>query len=348
MWQVIGQPGAVGLLKHSLDSGRLAHAYLFVGPAHVGKMSLAVNLAQALNCERDERPCGRCTPCSRIAAGTHADVQIIGRLPQAGGEAGAKKEISIAQIRELQQAASLQPYEGQHRVFIIDGAEHLNEESANCLLKTLEEPPAGVVIVLITTNEERLLPTIVSRCQRIQLVPVAPRAIEAELVENRGVAPDRARLLSMVCRGGLGWAISAALDPAVYDARSARLAGLMNLAGTALDVRFDFAAKLASQYGKDRDAVEETLALWLEWWRDLMLVKAGCPELITNVDREPELERVAEDCSLAEIRRFMDAIRTAADHLGQNANPRLALEVLVLGMPESEEERRRRSQAPTR
>jgi len=349
MWQVIGQPGAVGLLKHSLDSGRLAHAYLFVGPAHAGKMFLAVNLAQALNCESDERPCGGCGPCRRIAAGTHADVQIIGRLPQAGsGEAGAKKEISIAQIRELQQAASLQPYEGRHRVFIIDGAEHLNEESANCLLKTLEEPPAGVVIVLITTSETRLLPTIISRCQRVQLVPVAPRAIEAEMIENRGVAPDRARLLSMVCRGGIGWAISAALDPGVYEARSSRLSGLTGLAGAALDVRFDFATKLAAQYGKDRDAVEETLALWLEWWHDLMLVRAGCPDLITNVDREIELERVAEEYSLAEIRRFMDAIRAAADHLGQNANPRLALEVLVLSMPESEEERRRRSLAPTR
>jgi DNA polymerase-3 subunit delta' len=349
MWQVIGQPGAVGLLKHSLDSGRLAHAYLFVGPAHVGKMTLAVNLAQALNCEREERPCGQCGPCSRIASGTHTDVQIVGRLQQAGaGEAGAKKEIAIAQIRELQQAASLQPYEGRNRVFIIDGAEHLNEESANCLLKTLEEPPAGVVIVLITTNETRLLPTIVSRCQRVQLVPVTPRAIEAELIENRGVAPDRARLLGMVSRGGIGWAISAALDPGIYDARSSRLAGLIDLAGAALDVRFAFAAKLAAQYGKDRDAVGETLGLWLEWWRDLMLVKAGCPELITNVDREPELEHTAEDYSLAGIRRFMDAIRAAADHLEQNANPRLALEVLVLGMPESEEERRRRSQALTR
>lgn len=346
MWEVIGQPKAVGLLRHSLDSGRLAHAYLFVGPAHVGKTALATNLAQALNCEHDERPCGQCVSCHRIAAGTHADVQIIRRSPQASpGEPGPKKEIAIGQIRELQQAAALQPYEGRHRVFIIDGAEHLNEESANSLLKTLEEPPTGVVIVLLTANEARLLPTIVSRCQRVELSPIPPQAIEGELIGNRGVAPDRAKLLSMVCRGGIGWAISAALDPSICDERASRLAELQGLADTGLDARFDFAAKLATQFGKNRDSVEETLSLWLEWWRDIMLVKAGCPELIINGDREPALEQHADNYSLAEIRGFMEAIRATLDHLEQNANARLALEVLMLSVPNTGEERSKRTEA---
>ena len=245
----------------------------------------------------------------------------------------------------MQQAAGLQAYEGNHRVFIIEGAEHLNEESANCLLKTLEEPPAGVVIVLLTTNEDRLLPTIVSRCQRVELLQVPPRTIEEELIENRGVEPERARLLSRVCRGGIGWAISAALDPSILDDRASRLAGLQDLAGASLDARFDFAAKLATQFGKDRDSAEETLGLWLEWWRDLMLVKAGCPDLITNIDQETTLEQQADNYSLSEIRRFMEAIRAALDHLGQNANARLALEVLMLSVPDAGEERSRRAQA---
>lgn len=346
MWEVIGQPRATGLLKHSLNTDRLAHAYLFVGPAHVGKATLATNLAQALNCEHEDRPCGRCSSCNRIAAGMHADIQIIGRAPQVGSsEPGPRKEIAIGQIRELKQAAGLQPYEGKYRVFIIDGAEHLNEESANCLLKTLEEPPAGVVIILVTANETRLLPTIVSRCQRIELAPVPASTIEKELVENRGVTPDRAGILSRVCRGGIGWAISAALDESIYDKRASQLTELQDLADAGLDTRFEFASKLATQFGKSRDSVEETLSLWLEWWRDLMLVKAECPELVTNVGLEPALERHADRFSLAEIRSFMGAIRAALDNLEQNANARLALEVLMLSVPGAGAERSERVQA---
>jgi DNA polymerase-3 subunit delta' len=344
MWQVTGQPRAVGLLRHSLDTDRLAHAYLFVGPAHVGKLALATSLAQALNCEHDQRPCGECNSCRRILAGAHADVQIIARLNHAGDQ-GSKKEIAIGQIRELQQAAGLQPYEGKHRVFIVEGAEHLNEESANCLLKTLEEPPAGVVIVLLAVSEDRLLPTIVSRCQRIELPPVPPQAVERELTENRGVAADRARLLSRICRGGIGWALSAALDPSICDERAAMLAELQELGHATLDARFDFAGKLAAQFGRNREAAEETLTLWLEWWRDIMLVKAGCPELITSIDQEPTLEQHTENYSLAEIRRFMEAIRAAMRHLEQNANARLALEVLMLSVPSAEEGGGQRGQA---
>jgi len=346
MWNVIGQPGAVELLRHSLESGRLAHAYLFVGQPHVGKATLATHLAQALNCEQGTQPCGLCTSCLRIAAGKHADVQIIRRLPDiSSGEAAPKKEIAIGQIRELQQAAGLQPYEGRHRVFIIDGAEHLNEESANCLLKTLEEPPANVLIVLLTVNDARLLPTIVSRCQRVELLPVPAQIIEQELIEHWHVEPDKARVLSRLCRGGIGWAVSALLDDKPLQERSLRLAELQGLATASLEQRFDFAARLAAQFNKSRDSVEEILRLWLEWWRDLLLIKEGCAEFITNVDQEVKLNQASKDYSLAEIRHFIEAVRAALEQLEQNANPRLVLEVLMLSIPNREEERIKRPSA---
>jgi DNA polymerase-3 subunit delta' len=334
MYQVIGQTNAVDLLRRSLDTGRLAHSYLFVGPSHVGKTTLALNLAQAVNCEQADRPCGECAACLRIAAGKHADVQIIGRLADsATGEGGVRKEISIGQIRELQQAAALQPYEGKFRVFIIDGAEHLNEESANCLLKTLEEPPAHVLIVLLTVNDGKLLPTIVSRCQHVELFPVAPHIVEEALCTNWGVEPGKSRTLSRLCRGCLGWAVSAAQDESLLEERSAKLAKLQGLTAADLAQRFDFASKLSSQVSKRRDLVEETLGLWLQWWRDLLLVKGGCSEFVTNLDQEVSLRQQAEAWSLADIRGFIEDISTAQLQLDQNANARLVLEVLMLKMP---------------
>ena len=156
MWSVIGQTRAVSLLQRSLERGSLAHAYLFVGPAHVGKMTLALNLAQALNCAAAEPPCGQCLSCQKIASAKHADVQIVG-LNRDGDsdEPRPRAEISIDQIRQVQHSASLPPFEGRHKVFIIDGAELLSTEAANCLLKTLEEP-VGKVIFLLTKDTREI------------------------------------------------------------------------------------------------------------------------------------------------------------------------------------------------
>lgn len=339
MWQVIGQDRAVDLLRRSLENGRLAHAYLFTGQPHVGKMTLAVNLAQALNCEKEERSCGECQSCLRIAAGNHPDVQIIGRLSGAdAGDRGSRKEILTSQIEELQHSAALQPYEGKYRVYIVDGAEYLNEESSNRLLKILEEPPPNVLFILLAVNENRLLPTIVSRCQRIELFPLPASVIEKALVEHWQVAPEKARLLSRLCRGGIGWAVSALRDESLLEAHSQNLDRLLELTDASLQQRFSFAASLASQYSKSRSAVEETLNLWLEWWRDVLLVKAGCIQFVTNIDRETGLREYAECYSLIDIRGFMEAVRAALQQLEQNANPRLVLEVLMLNMPARNEQ----------
>ena len=334
MWQVIGQSRAVELLRRSLNSERLSHAYLFVGQPHVGKMTLAVNLAQALNCEQAERPCGQCRSCLHIAAGNHPDVQVIGRMANAdSGEASTRKEISIAQIKEIQRSAGLQPYEGRHRVFIIDGAEYLNEESANCLLKTLEEPPPNVLFVLLTVNDGRLLPTIVSRCQRVELLPLPATVIEQALTEHWKVASEKAGVLSRLSRGAMGWAVCAAEDENLVQDRSQKLDELVSLNDASLEQRFAFAGRLAAQFNKNRDSVEEMLELWLGWWRDVILTKEGCLQFITNVDKENVLRNYAASYSVAAIRAFIEAIREARGQLEQNANPRLVLEVLMLSIP---------------
>ncbi|MFQ5997657.1 MAG: ATP-binding protein, partial [Dehalococcoidales bacterium] len=182
MWQVVGQDRVVSLLRRSLEKESLAHAYLLVGPPHVGKMTLALNLAQALNCEAAERPCGECAPCQKIASANHADVQVIGLISEENSaEAKLRTEISIDQIRQMQHSASLPPFEGKYKIFIIEEAEFLSTEAANCLLKTLEEPVGSVIFILLTANDRLLPQTVVSRCQRLELAPLAANEVEAAL-----------------------------------------------------------------------------------------------------------------------------------------------------------------------
>jgi DNA polymerase-3 subunit delta' len=218
-------------------------------------------------------------------------------------------------------------------VFIVDGAEYLNEESANCLLKTLEEPPSKVLFILLTVNDSRLLPTIVSRCQQVELFPLPASVIEQALTEHWKVAPENARVLSRLCRGGLGWAVSAAHDESLVQERSQKLDELVSLNDASLEQRFAFAARLAAQFNKSRDSVEEMLELWLGWWRDVILTKEGCLQFITNIDKEAVLRNHAVCYSVSGIRAFIEAIREARGQLEQNANPRLALEVLMLSIP---------------
>jgi len=333
VWSVIGQTRALSLLKRGLEAGSLAHAYLFVGPAHVGKMALAVNLAQALNCEAAESPCGECLSCQKVASGKHADVQTIGLSQANSAESKPRAEISIDEIRDLQHSANLPPFEGKCKVFIIDGAELLSTEAANCLLKTLEEPVGKVVFVLLTTNEQLLPATVVSRCQRVELLPLAAAEVESALKKNWGVEPQKARLLSRLSHGCLGWAVRA-LDDGLLSQRTERLGELVEIIHADYEGRFAGAAQLAAEFAENRELVQEKLALWLDWWRDLVLVKVGSADFITNVDQVATLTDMAKTYSLAQIRNAIENIRVASAQLRLNANPRLVLEVLMLNLPE--------------
>jgi len=332
VWQVIGQSRAVSLLQRSLETNSLAHAYLVIGPAHVGKMTLALNLAQALNCETSEVPCGECASCRKIASLRHADVQIT--VLNDGTSEENRTRIGVGQIDEILHSASLPPFEGKYKVFIIDGAEFLSIGAANRLLKTLEEPEAKVVFILLTIDERLLLPTVVSRCQRIELSLVPANEIEAALEKNWAVEPEKARLLARLSHGCLGWAISAALDDSLTQQRSEWLDRLLDISGGDGEERFAYASQLATRFGQNRESVYQRLELWLEWWRDLLLVKMGLIDNITNIDRADKLTEMAKNYNLTQIRAFIQSIRAAGGQLRQNASPRLALEVLMLDVPE--------------
>jgi len=335
MWQVIGQARAISLLKHSLEAGLLSHAYLFLGPPHVGKMTLAINLAQALNCEADDKPCLKCDSCKKIKAGSHSDVQIIG-LVQNEVENTEAKLIHTEQVKDMLHATSLPPFEGKNKVFIIDGAELLSIEAANRLLKTLEEPEARVTFILLATDENRLLKTVVSRCQRIELPPLSIAAETQALIETLKIGPERAGLLAALSHGCPGWALTTANDGKIMEQRENELNEIITIIKGGYEERFAYAAGLAAGFNQNRQAVYDTLDRWRDFWRDLMLIKLGREDMITNIDRKDEFTKIAGSYSLAQIRNYIQSIASAGLQLKQNVNQRLALEVLMLDIPGEE------------
>ena len=334
MWEVMGQDRAVSFLRSSLNKGNTAHAYLLVGSPNVGKMTLALNLAQALNCEEAEPPCGQCNSCQKIASTKHADIQIIGLISSGNSsESKAKAEIGIDQIREVQHSANLPPFEGKYKVFIIDEAELLSTEAANCLLKTLEEPISKVVFILLVRNDRLLPATVVSRCQIIELLPMAIDKVESFLINHRRIEPQKAQLLARLSHGYLGWAISASRDARLMEERINKIDKLLELVKSDYEERFTYSAQLASQFSQNRQMVLGVLDLWVDLWRDLLLIKSDQNNFVINIDKLDALVILAKNIGLIDMKKIIHGIRSAMEQLSQNANPRLVLEVLMLDMP---------------
>ena len=333
MWQVRGHESLLRQIESSLRTGRYAHAYLLVGPAQVGKRTLALNMAQALNClSTEDSPCGECLQCRRISSAQHADVLVIGVQRGAEG-AASRREISIDDVREVQRQTSLKPYEGKHRVFIFDGAEYMSEEAANALLKTLEEPPSEVMIILLTSREEALLPTVRSRCRRLELRPLPQSKVTEELVSFHSVGEEQAAKLARLSMGCLGWAISAVKDPSIMEKQGEEMERIAQLSLASLEDRFSYTSDLASSFFRNREATREVLYLWLRWWRDLLLIKEGAEEFVYNAEWAETLRHRASGLTTAQVVGFIKGIQRTMDALEHNANARLALDVMMLGLP---------------
>ncbi|MFC1872183.1 ATP-binding protein [Chloroflexota bacterium] len=331
MWQIIGQEDNVGLLRACLESDSLAHAYILTGPPHVGKMALAINLAQAVNCTGDDAPCQLCPSCRRVLEDRHADVEIIG-VGTAADDGASKSMIYIEQIQQLQTTANLAPFEGRYRVYIINGAEHLSVPAANCLLKTLEEPPEHVLMLLLAENEQAVLETVLSRCQHLELRPMPATILEAALMAE-GAGADQPGLVARLAEGCAGWAKNALADPRLLEGRSEVIDQLENAMADGLDGRFALARKMAGQYAGDHDRIFRTLKTWQSYFRDLLLVKTGGEVYLTNIDRERIMESTAAGLSAASIVNFTHELGNTIGSLRLNANPQLAMEVLMLEMP---------------
>jgi DNA polymerase-3 subunit delta' len=320
MWPVIGHKWAAEFLKPTLQTGRVPHALLLAGPSQVGKRTMALAYAQALNCLGDAPPCGTCLACRKIAHGNHPDVRLFDET---------EASIKIEQIRALQRELALSPVEGRWRVAILTDFERATLEAKNALLKTLEEPAPKVVLILTTTDLDLLLPTIVSRCQVLSLRPLSYGQVRNALIERWGGEEAQAELLARLSGGRLGWAVGALTEPRTLAARAKRLDELQALLRQGTVERFRYAEQLSTDQAATRDA----LTLWLTWWRDVWLAASGCREGLSNADRLAEIRQAASRYGQRGAQGAMLALRDALRQLERNVNYRLALELLMLSLP---------------
>jgi DNA polymerase-3 subunit delta' len=242
--------------------------------------------------------------------------------------------IGIDQIRELRMDSVLAPARSRWRVYAILDADRLTTEAMNAILKTLEEPPAHVVLILTAERIDALLPTIVSRCQLVRFGAVPRDMLASTLVGRLHVDEGRAYQLSCISRGRIGWAILALSEPAISEARDDALDRLRGLLRDGTIGRLEAASRLADRYGRDREDVLAVLETWVGWWRDAILVSAGAGEMIANVDREADLTEVGRRLSALDLRVATNAISAAVDNLAANVNPRMAFEHMVLTLPD--------------
>ncbi len=349
-WTVVGQDAAVHVLTAAVKNDRVAHAYLFAGPGHVGKSLAAMQFAQLLNCaaEGPDAPCGECRSCEKIASGKHPDIEMVG----IGGQCedtdhpdhskDNSRDIRICQVRRLERVISRAPYEGKRRVVIIEPAHALNGAMMNpdvtaapvaALLKTLEEPPDGVVFLLVTDQEEMMPATIRSRARRVGFAGQPRDLIEVTLRTRWGAEPDDAAELARLAGGRLGWAVAALRDEKLLTSRATVLDKCETLAQSTITDRFAAASTLGSAYSRNRADTQATFELWQEWWRDILLIAAGREQQVVNVDRLDTLRPLAAQCAVPAAVRALKAIADARQQLIENASPTLTLESMMLALP---------------
>jgi DNA polymerase-3 subunit delta' len=331
-WGIIGNERAVAALSRLAGSPSPPHAYLLTGPDRVGKGTLARRLAQLLNClaEEPERPCGQCAQCQRTEAGTHSDLLMV--TVDASGDGPQRKAIGVDQVREVERAVSLSPFEGRRRVVIIDPADAMTVEAQNALLKTLEEPPPQVVFVLVSAREDRLLPTVHSRCRRVGL-SLLPRAVLEAALLAQGLEPERAHLLARLSGGRPGWALEAAREPALLQTRAEAIGLCRQVARMSVRERLELADRLSAQFQERREALLEKLALWREWWRDVVLIQHGAEDSVGSIDMMEPLRQDAAGCAPQAALEFVRALGSARRYLEMNVQARLVLDWLLMLAP---------------
>lgn len=352
---VVGQEEAVRVLKGAVAGGHVAHAYLFYGPQGTGRSFVAQLFARAVNCERDGDACDACPSCLRALHGNHPDIRIL----SPGTEKG--ENVGIQQMREMRADVHLRPRLGRRKVYIVPEADRLSPPACHTVLKTLEEPPPYVTIILIAPDLAEVLPTVISRCQLIRFTPEPVEIVRQALIA-RGIPPETALLAAAYTEGRVGAALTFAQNKAGLALRAKVLDILTSLPKAdrraALRIAEDLlklgdSAVKGSSRSQESDAKDEpqaepeeapeaqpakygllsVLDAAVSWYRDLLVAKhLGDAGPLRNVDRIADIVSAAEGASAQKLREVLDLLIYSGHCIERNANPRLVMEQVVLGL----------------
>ncbi|WP_418920594.1 DNA polymerase III subunit [Anaerotignum faecicola] len=321
--EIRGNTPLVEQLRRSAASGRSSHAYLFLGGAGAGKRLIANTFAKALQCEGEKRPCDSCKSCHAFNHGNHPDVIYFQPLKNG-------KTYTIEDVREqLLETVDLKPFQYEKKIYIIEKADTLNIQSQNALLKTLEEPPAHAVFLLLAERAEAFLPTILSRVVVMKIRPLSAETI-ADYLMQTGHLAEESHILSAYAQGRIGQALELVEDEGFREMRQDILGKLEALPSMSEGDAY-LLAKDFEVYKNDL----RFLDIMELWYRDLLTAKSLREEgYLIQRDKKDAIFRAAKEPA-ALLAKKAAAVRTARMRLAQNANFRLTMEVMLMDLKET-------------
>lgn len=354
--EVIGQQYVVRSIQNAIRTGTVGHAYLFCGPRGTGKTTMARLLARAINCEHpDKAPCGECENCREAIAGTHPDIIEI----------NAANETHVDDIRDLIDRAQLAPMLGKYKIYIIDEVHQLSSSAASALLKTLEEPPAHVIFILATTDPQKLLPTIISRCQRFDFTRIDTEQIKEHLLdisskEGFQLDPDAAEEIAELADGGMRDSLSILDQAYAYAGQHITSASINEIFGLAsMDEKMnlltaicthDTAAILnrlkdAEQHGNDLRRLTHDLIVIL---KDAIVASSTDDEKLLQSASMEQCQKLQQYCRKDQLLAMIRVLSEAEDRYRYTYSVRDCLEVACLEMMQLLQEPEQRSVEKTR
>lgn len=320
---IIGHENIIKSLKNTILNNNVSHGYLFQGSKSIGKSKLARVFAKTLLCkEKKDVPCNQCTSCLKFDSGNHPDVFI----QNVQGES-FKKE----QIEELQRSIKTLPYEGERKIYILEDIDKITQQAQNSFLKTLEEPPIYVTILMTVTNSHSLLPTIVSRCQVLKLRPVESIKIEELLVNNYHKSQEEARIISSFSNGIIGEAINLAHSE---DFRNQREEIISVIDRTLNSDKFKIFS-ISEFFQSQREKIESILDVMMVWFRDVLFLKElDESNFIINKDKIDILANHSLKLNREKIYEIIKILNKTKENISSNVNYDLSIEVMLLSIQE--------------
>ncbi|SEA47454.1 DNA polymerase III, delta prime subunit [Desulfuromusa kysingii] len=314
--EITGHKREKDILLRAISRRHIAHAYLFDGPEGIGKRLVATSFIRTLLCTQGTG-CGHCPSCLKIDHNNHPDIHYL----LAEGAA-----LKVDQVRELQQVLSLRPLEGDYKICLVDGAEHFTVGAANALLKTLEEPQQGTIIILITSQPETLLTTIRSRCQKLTFRPLPKQQIAKVLTQKLDLNNSDAMILAALSEGSFKKALGKNQE-LFLEKRRKLIQSLSALSAGSIIPTFAFADELDSE----KELLPDIIDIFQTFYRDILLLRHGCSEDdLVNIDLLDILHSQSQFFSTPSLMTKLKALESTRFHLQRNVNCRLALEVMLM------------------